>query len=241
MYATRHHGKSTAVVRIWRTDQQDRDGRPKLLQQIQVFAKKYPEEAVTAFAVSDDISLLAVGLRNGAVILFRTDLKRRADRPPQLLQPAGQFPVTGLAFASKPVTNTLAHIFLYASTRRGLTCYHCTHDDPALVKAAGASGMPPRTVVLDERGVDVNCSCVNDDGEIAVGQVDAVYFYTTEDRSVCFGFEGEKRYLQFFKHYLLVAHVDPRGPPPDQRLRPAEQVYRVQLDAHGGIGRCWRA
>ncbi|KAJ0409947.1 hypothetical protein P43SY_005841 [Pythium insidiosum] len=211
MYATRHHGKSTAVVRIWRTDQQDRDGRPKLLQQIQVFAKKYPEEAVTAFAVSDDISLLAVGLRNGAVILFRTDLKRRADRPPQLLQPAGQFPVTGLAFASKPVTNTLAHIFLYASTRRGLTCYHCTHDDPALVKAAGSAGMPPRTTVLDERGVDVNCSCVNDDGEIAVGQVDAVYFYTTEDRSVCFGFEGEKRYLQFFKHYLLVAHVDPRG------------------------------
>ncbi|TMW62450.1 hypothetical protein Poli38472_005068 [Pythium oligandrum] len=211
MYATKQPGKSTAVVRIWRTDQQDRDGRPKLLQQIQVFAKKYPEEAVTAFAVNDDISQFAVGLRNGAVILFRTDLKRRTERPPLLLQPAGQFPVTGLSFTSKPVTNTLAHVFLYASTRRGLTCYHCNHDEPALIKAAGAAGMPPRTVVLDERGVDLKCSCVNEEGEIAVGQVDAVYFYTNEDRSVCFAFEGEKKYLQFFKHYLLVAHVDPRG------------------------------
>lgn len=109
------------------------------------------------------------------------------------------------------MTKTASHVFLYASTRRGITCYHCTHDDPALVKSAGAGGLPPRTAVLDERGVDLNCSCVNDDGELAVGQTDAVYFYTTEDRSVCFAFEGEKKYLSFFKHYLLVAHVDPRG------------------------------
>lgn len=109
------------------------------------------------------------------------------------------------------MTKTASHVFLYASTRRGITCYHCTHDDPALVKSAGAGGLPPRTAVLDERGVDLNCSCVNDDGELAVGQTDAVYFYTTEDRSVCFAFEGEKKYMSFFKHYLLVAHVDPRG------------------------------
>jgi hypothetical protein len=31
---------STAIIRLWRTDQQDRDGKPKLLQQIPVFAKK---------------------------------------------------------------------------------------------------------------------------------------------------------------------------------------------------------
>ncbi|KAF4318486.1 hypothetical protein BBO99_00007163 [Phytophthora kernoviae] len=212
MYTSKPSGKSTAVVRFWRTDQQDREGKPKLLQQIPIFAKKYPEEAVTAFAVNDDLSQFAVGLKNGAVILFRSDLKRRTDRPPHLLQPAGQYPVTGLSFTSKPVTASVSHVFLYASTRRGLTCYHCSHDDPALVKSAGgAAALPPRTTVLDERGVDMNCSCVNEEGEIAVGQTDAVYFYTTEDRSVCFGFEGEKKYLCFFKHYLLVAHVDPRG------------------------------
>uniref|UniRef100_M4BQ08 Vacuolar protein sorting-associated protein 11 homolog n=1 Tax=Hyaloperonospora arabidopsidis (strain Emoy2) TaxID=559515 RepID=M4BQ08_HYAAE len=205
-------GKSTAVVRFWRTDLQDREGKPKLLQQIPIFAKKYPEEAVTAFAVNDDLSQFAVGLKNGAVILFRSDLKRRTDRPSHLLQPAGQYPVTGLSFISKPVTATSVHVFLYASTRRGLTCYHCSHDDPALVKSVGgAAALPPRTTVLDERGVDVNCSCVNEEDEIAVGQTDAVYFYTTEDRSVCFAFEGEKKYLHFFKHYLLVAHIDPRG------------------------------
>ncbi|CAH0489826.1 unnamed protein product [Peronospora farinosa] len=212
MYAAKPTEKSTAVARFWRTDQQDREGKPKLLQQIPIFVKKYPEEAVTAFAVNDDLSQFAVGLKNGAVILFRSDLKRRTDRPPILVQPAGQYPVTGLSFASKPVTATVAHIFLYASTRRGLTCYHCSHDDPALVKCVGgAAALPPRMTVLDERGVDMNCSCVNEEGEIAVGQTDAVYFYTTEDRSVCFGFEGEKKYLCFFKHYLLVAHVDPRG------------------------------
>lgn len=40
MYASKQGGKSTAVVRLWRTDQQDREGRPKLLQQMPVFAKK---------------------------------------------------------------------------------------------------------------------------------------------------------------------------------------------------------
>lgn len=30
---------STAMVKLWRTDQMDRDGKPKLLQQIRIFAK----------------------------------------------------------------------------------------------------------------------------------------------------------------------------------------------------------
>lgn len=30
---------STALVKVWRTDQMDREGRPKLLQQIRIFAK----------------------------------------------------------------------------------------------------------------------------------------------------------------------------------------------------------
>ncbi|KAI9988114.1 hypothetical protein PInf_024375 [Phytophthora infestans] len=184
MYTSKPAGKSTAVVRFWRTDQQDREGKPKLLQQIPIFAKKYPEEAVTAFAANDDLSQFAVGLKNGAVILFRSDLKRRTDRPPQLLQPAGQYP--------------------------SQDCRSPVNRSPRLY-LTWAAALPPRTTVLDERGVDMNCSCVNEEGEIAVGQTDAVYFYTTEDRSVCFGFEGEKKFLRFFKHYLLVAHVDPRG------------------------------
>ena len=167
---------------------------------------------MTAFAVSDDVSQWSVGLKNGAVILYRSDSRFRVERiDPILLQPAGQHPVTGLAFTTKPITNSLNHVFLYASTRRGLTCYHCNQDDQYIVKAVGASRMPPRCVTLDERGVDFHCSCVNDDGEIAVGQPDAVYFYTTDDKSVCFAFDGEKKYLHFFKQYLIVAHVDSRG------------------------------
>ncbi|KAL0589512.1 hypothetical protein ABG067_002416 [Albugo candida] len=204
--------ESTAMIRIWRTDQQDREGKPKMLQQIQVFAKRFPEEAVTAFAVSDEVSQWSVGLKNGAVILYRSDSRFRVERiDPILLQPAGQHPVTGLAFTTKPINNSLNHVFLYASTRRGLTCYHCNQDDQYIVKAVGTTGMPPRCVTLDERGVDFCCSCVNDEGEIAVGQPDAVYFYTTDDKSVCFAFDGEKKYLHFFKQYLIVAHVDSRG------------------------------
>ncbi|RHX98320.1 hypothetical protein DYB36_014437, partial [Aphanomyces astaci] len=188
---------STALVKIWRTDQQDRDGKPKLLQQIKIFAK-FPEEAVTAFSVSDDLAQIAVGLLNGAIILFRSDAKRRSDKPPLLLQPATQYPVTSLHFTTKLNVPTL-----YAATKRGLTCYHC--DD------SSRSGGMPRSVVLDERGVALHCGAVSEDGDMAVGQSDAVYFYTPEDRSVCFGFDGDKKYLGFFKQYLLVAHVDPRG------------------------------
>ena len=228
--ANKREGTSTAIVRLWRTDQQDRDGKPKLLQQLHVFAKKYPEEAVTAFAVNDDISQFAVGLRNGAVILFRSDAKRRTDRPPHLVQPAGQYPVTGLHYTIKPVTATVAHVYLYASTRRSIMCYHCTHDNPALVKAVGNSfNLLPRSVVLDERGADLNCSCVNDDGEVAAVQNDAVYFYNTEDHSVSFAFEGEKRHIHFLKHYLLVAHVDARG-------RHQVNVYDLQTSLLLSIG-----
>ncbi|KAH9095721.1 hypothetical protein LEN26_017769 [Aphanomyces euteiches] len=198
LYTSGDSSSSTALVKIWRTDQQDRDGKPKLLQQIKIFAK-FPEEAVTAFAVSDDLSQIAIGLLNGAIILFRSDAKRRSDRPPLLLQPATQYPVTALHFATKNQS-----LSLYAATKRGLTSYHC---DDAKTKA----NQMTRSIVLDERGVALHCGVVSDDGDMAVGQNDAVYFYSPEERSVCFGFEGEKKYLSFFKQYLLVAHVDPRG------------------------------
>ncbi|EQC28136.1 hypothetical protein SDRG_14094 [Saprolegnia diclina VS20] len=206
---------STALVKMWRTDQQDREGKPKLILQLKIFAK-FPEEAVTAFAVSEDASQIAVGLSNGAIILFRSEMKRRAPGmsgggPPLLLQSAINSPVTNLSFAMKPKpaagpgkTSTENALYLYAATKRGLTCYHC--DD---VKSKNS--LMPRSVVLDERGVALHCGCVNDDGDMCMGQTDAVYFYTPEDRTGCFGFEGDKKYLGFFKHYLLVAHADSRG------------------------------
>ncbi|OQR92954.1 vacuolar protein sorting-associated protein [Thraustotheca clavata] len=204
---------STALVKMWRTDQQDREGKPKLILQLKIFAK-FPEEAVTAFAVSEDASQIAVGLSNGAIILFRSEMKRRAPGmsgggPPLLLQSAINSPVTNLCFAvkPKPVANKSIPenaLYLYAATKRGLTCYHC--DD---VKAKNS--IMPRSIVLDERGVALHCGCVNEDGDMCMGQTDAVYFYTPEDRTGCFGFEGEKKYLGFFKHYLLVAHADSRG------------------------------
>jgi hypothetical protein len=78
MYAstTTDVSNSTALVKIWRTDQQDRDGKPKLIQQLRIFAK-FPEEAITAFAVSKDVGHMAVGLSNGAIILFRSEIKVR--------------------------------------------------------------------------------------------------------------------------------------------------------------------
>lgn len=95
-------------------------------------------------------------------------------------------------------TNT----YLYAGTSRGLTSYLCDMT---------ATKSPDKVTMLEERGVHINCAAMNHGGEIALGQNDAVYFFTPEDRGACYAFDGEKRYLQFFKHYLLVAHVDPRG------------------------------
>lgn len=47
MFTPKQSGKSTAVVRFWRTDQQDRDGKPKLLQQVPIFAKKVSGDSRT--------------------------------------------------------------------------------------------------------------------------------------------------------------------------------------------------
>ena len=108
-----------------------------------------------------------------------------------------------MAFVAVKGEDGADKLFLYASTKRGLTSFDCSEE--------ATDGKPHHTVVLDERGVAPHCATVNEEGEIAVGQSDAVYFYTPQDRGGCFGFEGEKKYICYFKHYLLVAHVDPRG------------------------------
>lgn len=160
-----------------------------------------------------DLTQVAVGLKNGAIILFRSELKKKNDQyPPILLQPAAQYPVTGLWFTE--LHDGSRRIVLYACTKRGLTSYPCSRT----VVSAQQSTLPEhaslhRPHVLDERGVDFHCSAVNTElnADIAIAQSDGVYFFTPDDRSVCFGFEGEKKYCYFFKHYLMVAHVDPRG------------------------------
>ena len=106
--------------------------------------------------------------------------------------------------------------YLYAANRRGLTSYACNPNDKfftSALNAAKTSSNPQsyQARVLDERKVDVNCAAINPmNGEIAIAQQDAVYFYTVEDRGMCFAFDGVKQYIAFFKHYLLIVHQDLR-------------------------------
>jgi vacuolar protein sorting-associated protein 11 len=69
-------GNDGTAIKIYRLDKEDVDGRPVCVRTIKIFNSKFPPVAVTCFAVLEDLTQLAIGLGNGAVMLFDGNLLR---------------------------------------------------------------------------------------------------------------------------------------------------------------------
>lgn len=64
------------AIKIWKLDKEDQYGNPFCARTIKVFSAKFPPVPVTCFSVLEDLTQLAIGLGNGAVMLFDGNILR---------------------------------------------------------------------------------------------------------------------------------------------------------------------
>lgn len=60
-----------------------------------------------------------------------------------------------------------------------------------------------------KKNVKILCCFIHQD--LIIGRPEAVYFYEVDGRGPCWAFEGEKKFLGWFRGYLLCVIADPRG------------------------------
>lgn len=182
----------TPVIKIWNLDKIDKTGTPVLMKTIKLSKITH---AVTAFASLEDLSRIAVGLRNGAVYLISGDLLRERDPRQKVILPPSAFPVTGLGWSEKPQSTNL-----FVATTNQVISFKTDTPKGEVYE------------VLDERGAEANCCCMSDDDNMVLGRTEAVYFFETEGRGPCFALEGYKSILTWFRSYLIIVGSDPSNP-----------------------------
>ncbi|KAJ3107659.1 Vacuolar protein sorting-associated protein 11 [Phlyctochytrium planicorne] len=175
------------VVKVWNLDKIDKTNRtPMLARQtkVQHGNKVFP---VTAFAVLENMSQIAVGLENGVVLLIRGDMSRDRFAKVKVVHESSEI-VTGLGF-HEDVRSTSLYIVTLA---RVLICPTSTKEI---------------TATLDDHGAELNCSVstLQDHGQhMLIGRKEAVYFYGPDGRGPCFIIESSKVFVTWFRNYLVI-------------------------------------
>jgi hypothetical protein len=183
------------TIKLWNCDKLDRDGLPFLMRAIRLTAGQSGAGAanagaavpVTAFACTEDLSQIAVGLRNGQVVLIRgSDVSRDRSPKQKLLSSGTESPVTGLVWRTVD-----QHTVLYVVTTTSVASFWTSSKDR------------DKRIDLDNKGADIACVTQSDEGDAVIARDEAVYFYMPESLGACFGFEGRKRSVFWFRSYLV--------------------------------------
>eukprot|EP01119_Soliformovum_irregulare_P007415 TRINITY_DN1982_c0_g1_i1.p1 TRINITY_DN1982_c0_g1~~TRINITY_DN1982_c0_g1_i1.p1 ORF type:complete len:907 (-),score=260.18 TRINITY_DN1982_c0_g1_i1:49-2769(-) len=175
------------TIKIWNMDKTDKGGNPLCLKVLKM--KGVPTVPATCIAVDEDLRAIAVGLCNQQVVLFIGEILRDKIRQ-VVLQGEGANPVTALEFYR-------THLFV--TTSSSVVSYDL-----------GARDLNKED--LDEfNGCGIGCAVLSDEGDLVMGKKEAIYFFTPESRGSCFAFEGEKKFLSWFRSYLIVVGQDPNN------------------------------
>lgn len=249
-------------LQVWRIT---KNASPSCIRTIRVFPPKANELAVTAVAVTNDLSQIAVGVEDGSVVLFQGDfnsvrggisrdvlqrpslafdyataarrieavesavagdmtkLEQLRERLAQSKQGRGapgdrdeddakadpaslqEGAVTALAFHSKPDASVKGGnlVSLFVGTSQSLRCYR-TAAPKHLMRSSGAE--------LDAQGCKPGCAVsatLDDEQYMVLAQQAGIFFFSPEDRGVCYASDMEKSRLAWFRGYLLVASTEP--------------------------------
>ncbi|EOA29826.1 hypothetical protein CARUB_v10012921mg [Capsella rubella] len=161
---------------------------------LRIFTNQFPEAKITSFLVLEEVPpilLIAIGLDNGCIYCVKGDIAR--ERITRFkLQVDGRSPITGLGFRMDGQA-----LLLFAVT-------------PDSVNLFSMQAQPPRLQTLDHIGGSVNTVTMSDRSELIVGRPEAVYFYEVDGRGPCWAFEGEKKFMGWFRGYLLCVLTDPK-------------------------------
>lgn len=172
---------------------------PECIQILRIFTDDFPEAKITSFSVLEEappILLIAFGLDNGCIYYIRGDIARKQIKRFKLqvenTSDKSQLPVTGLAFRVDGQT-----LQLFAVT-------------PTSVSLFNFKTQPPSGQTLDNIGCNVSSVAMSDRLELIMGRPEAVYFYEVDGRGPCWAFEGEKKFVGWFRGYLLCIVEDQR-------------------------------
>ncbi|KAK6955695.1 hypothetical protein Daesc_003338 [Daldinia eschscholtzii] len=184
------------VLKVWALDKPvKKTGLPTCLSTLNINngRKQFPRLQISSFTALDDLSQLAVGFANGAVTVIRGDLIHDRGTKQRIVYESEE-PITGVEFVADPKLTTL----FVATTSKLLK----------LVISGKGQGQPPRTI--EDAGCAAGCMTVNSKtGDIIVVREDAVYYYTSEGRGLCFANDGPTSLVSTFQDYVALV-----SPPP---------------------------
>ncbi|PWY68462.1 vacuolar protein sorting protein [Aspergillus heteromorphus CBS 117.55] len=187
-----------AILKVWALDKAEKKtGAPQCLSttSVQNARRIFP---VSAFAVLDDVSQVAVGFANGSVSIIRGDLIHDRGARQRIVFESEE-PITGLEVQSGAVST------LYISTTSRIL---------ALIISGRGQGQPAR--VLDDTGCAVGCMSLDKDtGDVLVAREDAIYTYGPHGRGPSYAFESRKDSINIFKDYVTLV-----CPPRDTSSKP---------------------
>ncbi|KAJ8748601.1 hypothetical protein K2173_007591 [Erythroxylum novogranatense] len=196
--------ESTMCLKVFDLDKIQPEGTststPDCIGILRIFTNQFPEAQITSFLVLEEappILLIAIGLDTGCIYAIKGDIAReRITRYKLQVDNASDrsnSPVTGLGFRVDGQA-----LQLFAVTPDSVTLFSLHNQ-------------PPRRQTLDQIGCASNGVTMSDRSELVIGRPEAVYFYEIDGRGPCWAFEGEKKFLGWFRGYLLCVISDQRS------------------------------
>ncbi|KAJ5568059.1 hypothetical protein N7450_010545, partial [Penicillium hetheringtonii] len=199
------------VLKVWALDTELKDGSPRCLSTVSVqnARRQFP---ISAFAVLEDLSQVAVGFANGSVTIIRGDLIHDRGARQRIVFESEE-PITGLETQSGSVTA------LYISTTsRVLT----------LVIAGRGQGQPAR--ILEDTGCGLGCMTLDsENGDILIAREDAIYTYGPRGRGPSYAFESSKTSINSFRDYVALVC------PPRPESSKGETLRKYGVNTAGDI------
>uniref|UniRef100_F6HHM1 Vacuolar protein sorting-associated protein 11 homolog n=1 Tax=Vitis vinifera TaxID=29760 RepID=F6HHM1_VITVI len=195
---------SAMCLKVFDLDKMQPEGSstmsPDCIQILRIFTNQFPEAKITSFLVLEEappILLIAIGLDNGCIYCIKGDIARERITRFKLqvdnVSDKSNSSITGLGFRMDGQA-----LQLFAVT-------------PTSVSLFSLQSQPPRRQTLDQIGCNVNSVTMSDRLELIIGRPEAVYFYEVDGRGPCWAFEGEKKFLGWFRGYLLCVIADQRN------------------------------
>lgn len=177
------------MIKLWNLDKRDKktnDPNCHATVHVSNGDNTFP---ITAYDISDDYNIVAVGFADGAVVLVRGDIIHdRGSRQRLVYDSSG--PVTGIKFHDKDGIPTL----FVATVSKILT-----------VSTSGKNNGKPEKVLEKSKGADLDCTAYDSISNMfVVGRDDSVSFYQPSGRGPSFVFEVPKKQIFCYKQYIVM-------------------------------------
>ncbi|PVV04346.1 hypothetical protein BB560_001154 [Smittium megazygosporum] len=141
---------------------------------------------ISAFAVSHDLSLVAVGFGDGLLVILKGNLPSTKNIKQSVITQIEE-PITNLHFSKSKEQNGKNSI-LYATTTSQILVFLVSQ------KAEKKS-----------RGCKIGCADMSPNDELIVAQDEAIYFYNADGRGPCLAFEGPKNSINVLENHIFIS------------------------------------